>query len=372
MLYAVLPVYFEDFGLTAIQVGILLSANRWIRLVTNHVAHVASFHVRPRTLLLAALSFGTLTTLGYAFTSSFTVLVLARVLWGIAWSFIRHVGVLEVMAHTPVEAAGRTMGLYNGISRAGTVTGLLGGAALVDAFGLTAAVVALAGTSAVSIVLVLRDQGLLRSTARVHAAAARTGDARGHVVFAVLGFSLGIVGGGFVISTLGLVLEPYADEVTLVPGLTAATLTGALLAIRFVLDSAAAPWLGAITDRFGIRPAATAFFLIGGVALVAASTQPPSLLGMGTLMMAFFVASTSLHSGVAASVSRHGSGAYARYVTAADVGSAAGPLLGWVAVDLLDFAAVGFVMGAVFYLVSAGMAFRLLRNDQPVPDGSKR
>jgi len=38
-LYAVLPVYLEPLGLSAIQVGVLLSANRWVRLLTNHLAH---------------------------------------------------------------------------------------------------------------------------------------------------------------------------------------------------------------------------------------------------------------------------------------------------------------------------------------------
>ena len=155
---------------------------------------------------------------------------------------------------------------------------------------------------------------------------------------------IGIVGPGFVTSTLGVVLQPYTANGPLLPGITAATVTGALLAIRFVIESAAAPALGATSDRWGIRRTATRFFLLGGAALLAACAQPDSLPLLALFMLAFFASSTALHSGVSASVSSHGSAAYARYVTAGDIGSAAGPLLGWIAVDLFGYAAIGLLL----------------------------
>ena len=79
MLYAVLPAYYDQLGLTAIEVGILLSANRWIRLVTNQMAHAASPRLSPRVLLTGAFTLGAITTFGYAATTSFTVLVSARI-----------------------------------------------------------------------------------------------------------------------------------------------------------------------------------------------------------------------------------------------------------------------------------------------------
>src|SRR5262245_66169804 len=75
MLYAVLPAYYAKLGLTGIQVGILLSANRWIRLLTNHVAHVVSPHAPPRVTLAVAFGVGSLTTFAYAATDSFVLLV---------------------------------------------------------------------------------------------------------------------------------------------------------------------------------------------------------------------------------------------------------------------------------------------------------
>ncbi len=361
MLYAVLPAYFTQLGLSAIEVGILLSANRWIRLLTNQLAHAASPRLPPRMLLAGAFSLGAFTTLGYAATSSFAVLVAARLAWGLAWSFIRHVGVLEVIAHAPADAGGRAIGFYNGISRIGTVAGLLGGAALVDALGYVAAVCLLAAVSVVSVVLVMRDRSLVVLPPRAHADAAVEPIDRRGIVELMLGFSIGIVGPGFVTSTLGVVLQPFTAHGPLLPGVTAATITGALLAVRLAIESAAAPALGAISDRWGIRRTAMRFFLLGGAALLAACAHPDSLPLLTIFVLTFFASATALYSGVSASVSARGSAAYARYVTAGDIGSATGPLLGWIAVDLFGFAAIGLLLGAVVYLGAALVSRAYLR-----------
>ena len=46
-LYAVLPVIHSDLGLSALQVGLLLSVNRWIRLLTNEFAHRLAATMAP-------------------------------------------------------------------------------------------------------------------------------------------------------------------------------------------------------------------------------------------------------------------------------------------------------------------------------------
>ncbi|MBM4206053.1 MAG: hypothetical protein FJ194_18215 [Gammaproteobacteria bacterium] len=76
-LYAVLPVMHESLGLSAIQVGILLSINRWIRLLTNSWAHRAAETYAASLLLPLALAVGAATTALYAVTSSFMVLLIA-------------------------------------------------------------------------------------------------------------------------------------------------------------------------------------------------------------------------------------------------------------------------------------------------------
>ena len=71
VLYAVLPVYYADLGLTPIQVGILLSANRWIRLLTNELAHRLGRGPAQRAIFLGAFALGALTTAAYLLSNSF-------------------------------------------------------------------------------------------------------------------------------------------------------------------------------------------------------------------------------------------------------------------------------------------------------------
>jgi MFS family permease len=99
-----------------------------------------------------------------------------------------------------------------------------------------------------------------------------------------------------------------------------------------VIEGVAAPMLGSISDRWGVRRSAIRFFVIGGIALAAACAQPGSLAILAVCLLGFFASVTVLSTGIAANVSRRGSAAFARYVTANDVGSAAGPLIAWIAV----------------------------------------
>ncbi|MCZ6854078.1 MAG: MFS transporter [Gammaproteobacteria bacterium] len=351
VLYAVLPVYYESLHLTPIQVGILLSANRWIRLLTNELAHRVSSPRRERPLFLGAFLLGVITTLAYALTTYFWLLLAARLAWGLAWSFIRHIGVRHVMVDVDRNRVGRTMGLYNGFSRAGSVAGLLGGAVLVDLFGFSAGVLMLAVVSLASLPLAAVG---LRSEDRVDPSVVLSGSVLPGALL-ILGFILGAVGPGFVMGTLGASVAGYVGAGGL---LSAATLTGLLLGIRYLMDTAAAPWLGGATDRYGVRAASMVYLGIGGLALVMASSGPP--VGLFVLaIIVFFVCGTGLQAGVAGTASRHGSSAFARYVTASDFGSACGPLLGWLVVAWLDDPGLSLGLGGILYLLAMMVAIKL-------------
>src|SRR3990167_4901034 len=53
LLYAVLPLYHEQFGLRLVMVGVLLSLNRWIRLFANSGVAAIGERVGPHTLMVA-------------------------------------------------------------------------------------------------------------------------------------------------------------------------------------------------------------------------------------------------------------------------------------------------------------------------------
>ena len=72
-LYTVLPSHFGNIGLVPLQVGILLSVHRWVRLISNRLAE-RCYRVYPVILCLApAYFFASLATLSYGYFQTFSI-----------------------------------------------------------------------------------------------------------------------------------------------------------------------------------------------------------------------------------------------------------------------------------------------------------
>ncbi len=362
-LYSTLPIYFEQLGLQPIEVGIVLSANRWIRLATNELAHRLMGRLDQRLAFVAAVALGAAITAVYASTPTFAVFVLARLAWGLCWSFIRHLGLLSVLAVDEAGRSGRSAGMLGGISRVGSVGGLLGGALLVDWLGFASALIVLAGLSALAIPLAL--VGFQRFEVGPDREASSGGSS---IVAGTLGYINGMVGPGLVMATLGAVLD---ERLTAGGLLSAASLTGAILALRFAVESGAAARLGALSDIHGIRNVAAASFAAGSAALVLAAASPtlPLLI---LSVVAFFVSGTTLSAGLLGFAGSGGSRAVARFVTAHDLGSASGPMIGWLALGIFDRRSLGLIIGAVVYGLGAVIALRHLTSFDDRPDADAR
>ena len=326
-LYAILPTCYTELGLVPYQVGLLLSVNRWIRLLTNQLAAHICRQYRLGLLLGLSFGLGAILTAVYGLSSSFAILFLARLLWGVCWSFIRQIGLMTVVDSATRGRAGQLMGVYHGISRLGAITGNLVGALGYDLVGFTAILLIFAGFSLFAVPL----GGLSRrSLARAEGGnEEETRDRNPGVGLLFAGFAAGCVGVGGIMSTLGLVLKEEVGDVFTVGGIHigVATLTGALLASRWGADLAA-PMVGGLTDRIGRRWAGPFFFAFGAMVLFAVAALPgplPLIFGIPV----FFVGATGATMALVAEAGVRGPRAVAWYVTAADLGSASGPVLGW-------------------------------------------
>ncbi|HET8570225.1 MAG TPA: hypothetical protein VFM93_14690 [Candidatus Limnocylindria bacterium] len=122
-LYTVLPVSAARLGVEPLLVGVILSANRWVRLFTNPLA--ARFYERlpAGPLLLAALVLGAVSTAMYVEPTWIVVVVAGRLLWGSCFSLLRLGAVLAA-----IEEAGSRAGRVLGETRAVWGVGYLGGA----------------------------------------------------------------------------------------------------------------------------------------------------------------------------------------------------------------------------------------------------
>ena len=89
-LYTVLPQasIAASVGVTLTMVGILLGINRLVRLLSNPIAGILFDRLPTRRLMIASLFIGFISTTILAIGRGFETYLLARVLWGIAWSGI--------------------------------------------------------------------------------------------------------------------------------------------------------------------------------------------------------------------------------------------------------------------------------------------
>lgn len=123
VLYLLLPLYFEDFGLTLIWVGILLSANRFVRLLINPWLLPWFERFGPRTSMLQAVVLATVASLAFLMLASPWVLLLARLLWGMAYALMR-LGCLHYATHQP-ERRMVNLGWYTSLQEVGPLSVLM-------------------------------------------------------------------------------------------------------------------------------------------------------------------------------------------------------------------------------------------------------
>src|SRR5436305_4828219 len=112
MFYVVLPVMHDVVGVPVVSLGVLLSANRWVRLLTNALAALVVARWGRLWPFVLALLLGGLTTMAYGVIYGVWVFLVVRLLWGTAWSFIRLEGLSTALDVASDQTRGRFLGLY--------------------------------------------------------------------------------------------------------------------------------------------------------------------------------------------------------------------------------------------------------------------
>jgi len=259
-LYAVLPTHVADAGVPLASVGILLSANRFIRLLLNAPAGMAYDRWRRRPLFLTSLFIGALSTALYALARGFWPLLGARLLWGLAWSGIWVGGNAIIADISERHNRGRWVGYYQISFFMGTATGSLAGGLLTDALGYHAAMWVGASLTLAGALVALfflpetfhpkdelvgpEKQGL---PPRIPEPAERAQMASAVALMGVNRLTLA----GMLAPTLGLFLLETTGGSARIAGMTlgVATLTGMGLGMFSLVSMVSAPIMGRLSDR---------------------------------------------------------------------------------------------------------------------------
>jgi len=278
-LYAVLPTHTADAGVALASVGILLSANRFIRLLLNGPVGALFDRVRRRPLFVSALFLGAVSTAVYGLTQGFWPLLFGRMMWGTAWVGIWIGGNTIVLDVSRDNTRGRWIGLYHVSFFLGAAGGALLGGFLTDLVGFHQAMVigscvSLCGAFFALVLLPetrdLRERVSQGAHTTIDEGRALRARRNQRVMFAS---TVGLYSihrlamAGVLQSTFGLFLLGLLGAQVRVAGHTVgvATLTGLGLGLSTVISATAAPVIGGLSDRTGERWRVAAGGLVPGV-----------------------------------------------------------------------------------------------------------
>jgi MFS family permease len=142
LLYLLLPLHHDAFGVTLAEAGLLLAANRLVRIAGY--GWVARLYADrgPRSACQLAAFGALLSTTGYGLLSGVWALLITRLLWGLSFAAMNIA--TQALATAEMEGAGRRSGRMRSMVAAGPFLGLVVGAAIDQLAGPRLAFLALA------------------------------------------------------------------------------------------------------------------------------------------------------------------------------------------------------------------------------------
>ncbi|MEA3351794.1 MAG: MFS transporter [Chloroflexota bacterium] len=275
-LYTILPTNTVAAGVSVASVGILLSANRFIRLILNGPAGIAYDRWPRRPLFVSALFIGALSTGVYALTRGFWPLLLGRLLWGLAWAGIWVGGNTIVLDIVDDENRGRWVGIYQLSFFLGASCGAMLGGWLTDWVGFHQTMLintALTSVGAVIALIFLPETRPAKhhpddteTDSQRPLASNKTEKAELFSITALFSVNR-LVMAGILMSTFGIFMKNQIGEQVQFAGhsIGITTLTGLGLGLSTLIAMGSAPLIGGVSDRIGNRWRAAAGGLVPGI-----------------------------------------------------------------------------------------------------------
>ncbi|WP_397538112.1 MFS transporter [Rummeliibacillus pycnus] len=345
MLYIVLPTHWRSVGLTSLmQVGIILSVNRFVRLPLNPLIGYIYKKVSFRNLILFAVLLSGLTTLGYGFVKDYPIWILLRSIWGLAWSLFKLGAYLLVLEYSTDANRGNLMGTYNGLYRLGSLFGMLLGGLLADLFGMKLIALILGSMVFLSIPLVFKylpktiqtEQGI-KPPAQTWFTWLKPFHNKMFLKILITAFLLSMLLDGMLTATLSHIIEgKFTNQIHLFGFMVgAATLSGVMQALRWGITPFLTPKIGSIFDRAKQKNMVLVLFLVNASIFLFLIPFPLKLvLWLPVLLAHLLVASviTTVLDGVSTDYASNMTNRLLLmtiYTIVLDLGAALGPVIGY-------------------------------------------
>lgn len=365
-LYTVLPTHTAEAGITLAAVGIILSANRFIRLFLNGPTGILYDRSRRRRLFVPALFIGALSTAIYAAWDGFWPLMAGRLIWGLAWSLIWVGGATIILDVTTDGDRGRWTGLYQTWFFLGAAIGAFAGGFLTDRIGYSAALWIGAGVTTLGGVVALIYLPESRSSKSMNLSYPNNETAQkwrpnGELVSVVSLQGINrFVTAGVLAATIALLVQEQLSMNNLVLGV--ATVTGILIGLRTILSMFAAPLAGSLSDKSGNRWGVTmAGLIFGSIGMLLLIRPDPVfiLVGIGFSAIAggSIQALVTTRTGDLVDQEQRGK-AIGLLHTSGDLGSALGPITAYFLLRWINLSVV-YIICAILFALGAGISLRM-------------
>ncbi len=368
MLYIVLPIRWQEAGLSSLwDVGVLLSINRFIRLPLTPLAAWVYACLNVRTVMFATVVLTAALTIGYGCADSFWIWVVLRCLWGVAWTLLRMGAYLMILDCASESTRGALFGRYNGLSRLGSLVGMLCGGLASDIWGLAATAFGAGALVILAMPVTLRfvpaAQVAQEKTTTLRVRLTATGDPatrRALLTGMVIAWAYqGVVG-----SSLSHLLQSHFGPAVLLASVVvgAASLSGALQALRWAWEPWLGPWFGHLSDGRFRREDVLSLALGAGALLLALL---PVHLPIGwwlALVVGVQITATALttvgDAAAADAAVRHSrTTVMTLYVMATDIGAAVGTLAGYLIAETWGAGSMYWSAAGLLALTAASWHF---------------
>jgi MFS family permease len=325
-LYVLLPLHAALYEVTLAEVGLLLAANRLVRIAGyGWVARSYERH-GPRGVGIVAILAAAVSTLGYGLLTGVWALLVMRLIWGLAFAGLNIAA--QALATAEADGASRRSGRSRAIVSIGPMASLIGGTLLAEWLGPRPVFIGFAAIALLALPLVMRlpaERGAAIAGGPRFALPSRLD---------IWSFVHGLTMDGLFV--VGLT----AVAVTVLPA-GAGIAAGVMLSLRFLAEIVLGPPGGAAAERWGPARLLVLFTLGAafGLALIGVAGWWDEAFWIGALMAVVLRGLLQPLPAPVAAILNPGAGrvaAIARLATWRDIGAGVGPMLAGLLLPLLD------------------------------------
>lgn len=322
VLYLLLPIYAATFGVSLPEAGVLLAANRLVRIIGyGWVARFYAAHGARAACLLA--SFGAImATIIYAAASGVWLLLAGRLLWGLSFAALNLAN--QALPTALAQGAAKRTGRSRAIIAIGPMLGLIVSAVMAVEFGPRSAFVLLAIVALIAPLLAARIPRIEEKPLLGGPTFERPG------AISLWSFALGFTLDGLFIFGLGLLAAANYPK-------GAVLAAGVAMALRYAVEVAFSPAGGHLAHHFGARRILVISSLSAAIALALLSFEQFLWFGaIATIVLRALVQPLTAPMVAEAHPGADRVRALARQATWRDIGAGTGPLAAGVLFPLLE------------------------------------